>query len=133
MGEGTSMKNKMILAAAVVALSSGGAWATLPDECDGTKTGWTETIVNEGGGEPVTTCYSGGSGNEGDCDGNGNLVQVTITSGGISYTTLTQPGSSPNPQVCLVPGSYKVSEPSCDIERTKGVGSTDFYDVYCPA
>ncbi len=123
------MKKMLSLAALIVAMSAGGAMAELPPVCDGTKTGWTSDTVSVGGGDPVTTCYHGGSGNDVDCDSSGNHVAVTVTPGTISYQTLTQPGNSPNPQTCMVAESYTESEPSCDISRTRDVGSTNF--DYC--
>jgi hypothetical protein len=114
---------KYLLSAAAVALIIGSTGALALEECTGARTGWTEAVV--AGGDPVVTCYSGGSGNTVECTDPGNHVVVTQTPPG--YKTLTQPGSSPNPQVCIVPNSQTGG--GCDITRSGGTGSIDF--GYC--
>lgn len=126
------MKKMLSLAALIVAMSAGGAMAL--DACsEGQLKNWNDTGMTTGGSTSTVTdsaCYTGGSGNEADCDRSGNLVQVTIT------TTTTYPGQAIYGQPgagsnqCLGP---LVGEPiistSCDISRTRGVGGTDF--DYC--
>ena len=127
------MNVKMISAAVVLIMSTGGAWATLPEECSGKKMGWTSSEVTAPGGDTSTECYRGASGNDVDCDAPGNHVVVTVTSGSISYTLLTQPGGGTNPQTCIVPGTLEIGEPTCDVSRTNEASdnSSTAFSFYC--
>jgi hypothetical protein len=119
---GDSVMSKYLLGAATVALMMGSTGAFALEDCQGAKTGWTQSFVGDTGGE---TCYHGGSGNEVECSAPGN--HVVVTDGATGYFMLTQPGNSPDPQQCKVPGSDVTGE--CIISRSNGHGSTDF--GYC--
>jgi hypothetical protein len=121
-----STKTTILLGAAAGAmmlLGASGAWTqTLPECNTGQLTGAAWTTVTEPVGSDSTTCYAGGSGNEVDCESEGNHVQVTRTAGSVD----TRQHSNPN-QNCVIAGSEQ--EGSCDISRTGGTGNTDF--DYC--
>jgi hypothetical protein len=129
------MKLKLCSAVAIIALSASGAFATSAlTECSaGQLRNWSDTGTTTGGSTVTssnTICYTSGSGNEVDCDRSGNLVAATTTITIVypGFAIYQQPRGGDNQCTGEAVGEPIITT-SCDISRTRGVGSTDF--DYC--
>jgi hypothetical protein len=114
-------------AGAMMLLGAGGAWAQ--ERCSGDKDGWVilETIP---GGVQTRTCYQENDGQltlrEEGCDGNGNWVVKTSTSGALLI--LTNPGNNRHQCVTEEEGTCTLANNNTNSNRN----TDQFLAELCP-